>query len=79
MSNVPADAFGSTGLPLPAVPPAKRVAVRLWRLACACISAAADAWRERALRRMERGLAIADSSFSRASRDVMQIEARRLL
>ena len=79
MSNAPAHEFGSTRQ-LSAQTPAKQLAIGLWRLACAsCIAAATGVWRERALRRIERRSAVADSSFSRLRSDVMQVEARRLL
>jgi hypothetical protein len=79
MSNAPANEFGSTYRPLSFLLPARDLAFRLWRLLCACIAAAAGQLRERALKRAECHSAMADSSFSRLHRDVMKIEARRLL
>lgn len=80
MNNAPAHEFGLTCLPLStALATAKRLAVRIRCLARACIAAAAGVCRECALRRIEPRLAVADSSFSRLGRDVMRIEARRLL
>ena len=78
MSNAPANEFGSTYRALSVIP-ARDLAFRLWRLLCACIAAAAGQLRERALKRAECHSAMADSSFSRLHRDVMKIEARRLL
>ena len=79
MSNAPAREFGSTNLPVAALTPAKQLAIRLRCLACACITAAADEWRERAPRRREQRLAMSDNPFSRLSRGVIRVEARRLL
>jgi hypothetical protein len=78
MSNAPANEFGSTYRPLSVLMPARDLAFRLWRVLPACITAAGEL-RERALQRAECHPAMADSSFSRLHRDVMKIEARRLL
>jgi hypothetical protein len=79
MSNAPANEFGSTYRPLFVRMPERDLAFRLWRILGACIAAAAGELRERALQRAECHSAMADSSFSRLHRDVMKIEARRLL
>jgi len=78
MSNAPASEFGSTDRPLSVLAPARDLALRLWRILGASIAAAPDL-HERALRRAELHSAMADTSFSRLHRDVMKIEARRLL
>ena len=77
MSNAPE--FGSRYRPLFVRMPARDLAFRLGRILRACIAAAAGKLRERALQRAECHSAMADSSFSRLHRDVMKIEARRLL
>ena len=77
MSNAPANEFGSTYRPLSV--PAKDLVFRLWRILRACIAAAAGELRERALQRAECRSTMPDSSFSPLHRDVMKIEARRLL
>ena len=74
MSNAPANEFGSTHRPLSVLV----LALRLWRILCAYIAAAAEL-RERALQWAASHSAMADSSFNRLHRDVMKIEARRLL
>jgi hypothetical protein len=79
MSNAPANEFGSTYRPPSVLMPARDLAFRLWHLLRACIAAAAGELRERALQRAECRSAMADSSFSPLHRDVMKIEARRLL
>jgi hypothetical protein len=79
MSNAPANEFGSPYRPLSVLMPARYLAFRLWRILRARIAAAAGALRERALQRAEYHSATVDSSFSRLHRDVMKIEARRLL
>jgi hypothetical protein len=79
MSNAPANEFGSTYRPLSVLMSVRDLAFRLWRLLRACIAAAAGELRERALRRAECHSTMADGSFSRLHRDVMKIEARRLL
>ena len=79
MSNAPANEFESTDRSLSVLMPARGLAFRLWHLLRACIAATAGALRERALQRAECHSAMADSSFSRLHRDVMKIEARRLL
>jgi len=58
--------------------PTRDLAFRLWRILRACIAAAAEL-RERALQRATCHSAMADSSFNQLHRDVMKIEARRLL
>ena len=79
MSNAPANEFGSTYRPLSVLMPARYLAFRLWRNFRSCIVAAAGELRERALRRAKYHSATVDNSFSRMHRDVMKIEARRLL
>jgi hypothetical protein len=79
MRNAPVNEFGSTYRPLYVLTPARDLAFRLWRILRAVIAAAAGELCERALQRAEYQSAVADSSFSRLRRDVMKIEARRLL
>jgi len=79
MSNAPANEFGSTVRTLSVLVPARDLVFRLWRTLRACIAAAAGELRERAMQRAECHSAMADSSLSRLHRDVMKIEARRLL
>lgn len=79
MSNAPANEFGSTYRP-PSIPMFGRdLAFRLWRILRACIASAAGELRERAPQRAECRSVMVDSSFSPLHRDVMKIEARRLL
>ena len=77
--SAPANEFKSTHRSLSVLMPTRNLAFRLWRILHACIAAAAGEVRERALQRAERHSAMPDSSFSRLHRDVMKIEARRLL
>jgi hypothetical protein len=79
MSNAPANDFESTYRPPSALLPAKDLTVRLLRLVRVCIATAADELREHALRRAEQPLPRADASFDRFHRDVLRVEARRLL
>ena len=76
MSNAPAKEFGS---PPSVLMLARDLMASLRRLVRAWIADAAEELRERALQRAERHSAMADSSFSRLHRDVLKIEARRLL
>jgi len=79
MSNAPANELGSTHRPLSVLMPARDRTACLWRLFRVCIADAASELRERAVQRAERRSAAADSSFARLHRDVLKIEARRLL
>jgi len=79
MSNVPGNGFGFTCRPRSALAPARDFVVRLYRLPHLAIEAARGDLRESALRRIERSSAARQSSCSRLDRDVMKIEARRLL
>jgi hypothetical protein len=79
MSNAPVNDFGSTHRPLSVRVPARDLALRLWRIFRAYVAAAAADLRKRALQRAECHSAMADSSFNQLHRDVMKIEARRLL
>ena len=76
MSNAPANEFGS---PLSVLMLARDLTTSLRRPVRAWIAAAAGELRERALQRAERHSAMADSSSSQLHRDVLKIEARRLL
>jgi hypothetical protein len=79
MNDAPANEFGSTQQPPSVLMPTRDLAFRLWRILHACIAVDADEMRKRALQQAERHSAMPDSSFSRLHRDVMKIEARRLL
>ncbi|HTO83289.1 MAG TPA: hypothetical protein VMQ73_13685 [Methylomirabilota bacterium] len=79
MSNAPINEYGSTVRTLSVLAPARDFVFRLWRALRACIAAAASELHERAVPRAEHHSAMADSSLSRLHRNVMKIEARRLL
>ena len=79
MSNAPANEFGSTYRPLSVLMPATDLAFRLWCLLRTYIAVTAAELRRRARQRAECRSVMADSSFSPLRRDVMKVEARRLL
>jgi len=79
MNNAPANELGSTYRPLSVPVPAKNATACLCRLFRVCIAAAVSELRERAPQRAERHTSMTDRSFRRLHRDVLKIEARRLL
>ena len=79
MSNAPANASGSKYRPQSVLMSAKNVTGYLWHLFRVRIAATTSELRERALRRAERPPAMTDRSFGRLHRDVLKIEARRVL
>jgi hypothetical protein len=79
MSNAPANQLGSTHRPLSLLMPARDLTAYLWRLFRIWIAAIVGEHRERALWRAERHPAMMDRSFGRLHRDVLKIEARRVL
>jgi len=79
MSNAPVNEFGSTYRRLSVVLPVRHLTAPLWRLFRVWVATTASQLRERTLRRAERHSATTDRSFSRLHRNVLKIEARRLL
>jgi len=79
MSDTPATEFGARYRRLSVLMPARDLTACLWRLFRIFIGDTASELRERAVQRAERRSAVADGSFGRLHRDVLKIEARRLL